>query len=730
MIRPILRLAVILVAPLAWGAACAYEGMWMPFQAPELQGRLEAQGLHVGTKPLADLTGAPLGAVVSLGGCSASFVSPDGLIVTNQHCVTGALQYNATPERNLLVDGYLAKTRADELPAGPGSRAAVTLSMKDVTAAITGGLDPGLSGRQRFDAIERRIKERVRACEGQGLRCRVASFFEGNRYYEIAQMEIHDIRLVYTPPAGIGNFGGETDNWQWPRHTGDFGFFRAYVAPDGKPAPYAKENVPYHPKRWLTLDPKGVEPGDTVVVAGYPGRTRRLATYAEVERMADWTLPRQIARAEDLLRILGTLSGTDPETGIKVARRIRGLNNRLTNNRGVLRGLRVSHLLETKAAREKALTAWIDADPARRKEFGGALPALDAIVADENRTRLRDDALRSVAGYGSALRAAETIYRRSLERPKPDLDRDPEYQERNWTRSREAQERLQKTLDPKVDRALLRYALLEAARLPEGSRIAEVDAAAHLHPGSGEVESAHAIDAFLDTLYSGTKLFDLSVRLSLLDETTAQIAASKDTMIGFAAALYPAWHDLEEREKALDGRRSRFTPVYVRALLEQSHGLLAPDANGTLRVTFGKVAGVVERDGLEYLPQTTLAGIVEKNTGSGEFDAPKRELDAIAALRAGKATPYVDPTLGDVPVNFLATVDTTGGNSGSPALDADGKLVGLLFDGTFDTVASDLVFDPVRTRSILVDVRYMLWVMTDVDHVDRLLEEMGIPRSR
>jgi hypothetical protein len=241
-----------------------------------------------------------------------------------------------------------------------------------------------------------------------------------------------------------------------------------------------------------------------------------------------------------------------------------------------------------------------------------------------------------------------------------------------------------------------------------------------------DADAARAIEGWLDRLYAGTKLFDLSVRLGLLDGAGAELAEAKDTALGLAAALYPEENELDEREKARDGLRSRLAPVYVRALIQHSGGVLAPDANGSLRVTFGRVEGVAERDGLLYLPQTTLAGIVEKATGTGEFDAPRRELDAIVALRQGKTTPYLDAVLGDVPVNFLASVDTTGGNSGSPALNVRGELVGLLFDGTFDTVASDLVFDPVRTRSILLDLRYMLWVMDAVDAGGRLLTEMGV----
>lgn len=704
----------------------AEEGMWMPRQVPEIAGQLAERGFKVDAKSFANLAGSPMGAVVSLGGCSASFVSPDGLIITNHHCVRSALQYNSTPERDILANGFLAKTRADELSAGPGVRASITVSMTDVTAEITGNIDPKLSDRERYEVIEMRSKERVKKCEKGGLRCRVASFFEGNRYYEIAQQEVSDVRLVYAPHAGIGRFGGETDNWRWPRHTGDYAFYRAYVAPDGSQATFAKENVPYHPKHWLKIDVTGASPGETVVVTGYPGTTRRLDTFQEIKRMAEWSLPRQIKRSEDQIAILEEIAKRDEEVRLKVYNRIASLNNGLTNNRGKLQGLFSSKLLESKSAREKALTAWIAADPARQKEYGHVLPALDALTAEENQTLLRDTVISNATSGSTVLSSAESIYRLSLERPKPDLEREPAYQERNWKRIREREVRSQRTLDPSVDRAVFRYNLLEVAKLAEGSRIVAFDKAIGLTPGMAEADAAKAIDAFLDKMYAGTQLFDKDTRLALLEKPTADVLATKDTFIELAAALYPEEHDVEERKKAQEGLRSRLAPLYIKALLQHSGGLLPPDANGTLRVTFGKVEGVAERDGLVYLPQTTLAGVLEKNAGKGDFDAPKGQLEAIAAMRGGKGSPFVDAKLSDVPVNFLASVDTTGGNSGSPALNAKGELIGLLFDGTFDTVGSDIVFDPLRTRSILVDIRYVLWVMSEVDGAAYLAAEMGV----
>jgi hypothetical protein len=311
-------------------------------------------------------------------------------------------------------------------------------------------------------------------------------------------------------------------------------------------------------------------------------------------------------------------------------------------------------------------------------------------------------------------------------RPKKDADREPEFQERNWTRIRESLERLQRNLDRDVDRALLRYQLLEISRLAPGERIEPVDRAAGLAAGMSASDADKAIDAFLDRLYAGTKLFDQDLRLSLLNKSLKELAAAGDPFLDLAAALLPMREQLRETSKTRQGARYRLVPRYMTALLEKTAGLVAPDANGTLRVTYGRVQGLDSRDGLVFKPQTTLAGIVEKQTGQGDFNAPRRELDAIQAVRdAGRETPYLDPVLRDVPVNFLSTADSTGGNSGSATLNARGELCGLLFDGMYDSVASDIVYDPVRTRSIHVDSRYVLWVMTEVDGATRILEELG-----
>ena len=698
----------------------------MPQQIPALAAKLRALGFAGDPKSFADLTGQPMGAIVSLGGCTASFVSPDGLIVTNHHCVTGGLQFNSTPQRNLLKDGFFAPTSADEVSNGPGSRVFVTTSVVEATADIVGGIDPKTTDRERYDTIDRRVKARVAACEKDGSRCTVASFFEGRTYFEIKQLEIKDVRLVYAPAEGIGVFGGETDNWRWPRHTGDWSYLRAYVGKDGKPAAYDKANVPYRPKRWLKVAASGVKPDDLVFVVGYPGRTQRHQTYAEVKETVEWALPRSIRLSEEQLALIDTLTKENPALAIKLAGRVQGLNNGLTNSRGVLEGMAKGGALAKKQAREQELVAWIAASPARQEKYGQALSALQALQAQGESTRERNAALGLLPSASSYLAAAQTLYRLSLQRPKDDVARDPGFQERDWSRIREGQDRLQRTIDPAADRALLRWALDKAVALPAGQRIEPLDRLVGLKPGMDKATAGAAVEKYLDSLYAGTKLADRDVRLAYIDKSTAELTASGDTFIALAAALEPLGEANREAAKTRAGAYARIRPIYMEALLDKAGGLLAPDANSTLRVTYGQVKGVSPRDGLFYKPQTTLQGIVEKHTGSGDFDAPQKQLDAITALRAGKTTVFFDKGLNDVPVNFLSTVDTTGGNSGSPTLNAKGELVGLLFDGTYESVSSDYLFDSVKTRSIHVDSRYMLWTMAEVDGAKRLLDEMGV----
>jgi hypothetical protein len=696
-------------------AAFAGEGMWMPQQIPQLSSELQKAGMKIDPNRLADLTGDPMGAVISLGGCTASFVSPDGLAVTNHHCGYGSIQFNTTPERDLITNGFLAKSRDEELRGSPGSRIFVTTKIEDVTDRISGSMPAKVSDVERAKTIDQREKTLVEECEKPGgVRCRVASFFEGAQYLRTTQMEIRDVRLVYAPPLGVGDFGGEADNWMWPRHTGDFSYLRAYVGKDGKPADYSKDNVPYKPAHFLKVSREGLNPGDFVLVAGYPGRTFRYRTAAEVTNSAQFAYPTTIRYATDINNILRAAGKNNKNVEILNASRVKSNDNVLKNYTGTMDAFTKGGIIAQRQKREADLAAWIAADPARVKKYASVLDEMNRMTSDATATRQRDMVLTWLLRSSPMLTQATTLYRLSMERAKKDLERLDGYQERDWPRIAETIDRAKRTIEPGSDRAGLKYMLEESQKLPEGQRLAAVDSA---------IASAGSIDKFLDQLYENTKVADVAERKAMMTQTTAQLEARNDSMLKLAAGLMPLHLAIDQRDLQRGGAMARIRPLYMEALRGMTGGRLYPDANSTLRITFGNVEGYKPRDAVSYAPQTTVSGIVEKNTFSGEFDAPKAEIEAI---KANRTDGYVDPQLNEVPVNFLSTVDTTGGNSGSPTLNAKGELVGLLFDGNYEALGSDFVVDPALTRSIHVDAVYMLWVMDAVDGAHNLLREMGI----
>ncbi|MEO8381969.1 MAG: S46 family peptidase [Acidobacteriota bacterium] len=669
--------------------ALAGEGMWMPQQMPQLAGELQKLGVTLDPNRLADLTGDPMGAVVSLGGCTASFVSPDGLVVTNHHCAFGSIQQNTTPQRDLITNGFLARTREEELPAAPGTKVWVTTRIEDVTAKMSGNVPARTEDAGRAKLFDRREKQLVAECEKPGgLRCRVASFFEGSQYLRLTQAEISDVRLVYAPARMIGEFGGDIDNFEWPRHTGDFSFYRAYV--DGKP---------YHPKHWLKLAKQGVNEGDAVIVAGYPGRTFRYKTADEVRNYRDFVYPTSIRYYTEVMRLLEEAGKTNRDVQIRNASRIKSLANSLKNFTSVNEGFTKDHIVEQRDEREKGM-----------RQTAGAAEVMDAI-ASLNRANLgmreRDAVLDWIAGRGSPmLGQAMMMVRLATERPKKDIDRVARYQEREWPSLKNSSDRAQRTIDPGSDRAVVSYFLGEAAKLPEGQRLKAVEGLS------------------LDELYSGTKIGSQEERTKMLGESLAQLQARNDSMLNLAFKLVPLFEEREQKELAWSGAMSRLRPRYFDVLRNAGGGTLYPDANSTLRITIGRVEGYTPRDATYLRPQTTLSGVVEKETGKDPFESPKALL--AAAADPAKTRPWLDPELHDVPVNFLSTCDTTGGNSGSPTLNGKGELVGLLFDGNYESIDADFVFNPAMTRSIHVDAQYMLWVLDAVDGADGLLEELGV----
>lgn len=721
----------LIVSFLFSAAVQADEGMWQPSQMPALSAQAKALGMEIDPDRLSALTEYPLNAIVNLGGfCTASFVSDQGLIATNHHCAYGSIQFNSTPEKNLLQDGFVANDFAAELRVDPTVRLYVTDRIKDVTAKIVQDLPAKLVGAARFKIIDKRSKNLVAECERTpGYRCDVYNFYGGAKYSMIRLIEIKDVRLVYAPSNKIGNFGGDIDNWMWPRHTGDFSFLRAYVDRKGNPAAYDKANVPYQPKASLKVDPKGLSEGDFAMLAGYPGRTNRTRLAEELTDVIDWQYPRSIQYLREAIEVIESAVNKQDAAAIKYAAFLASLNNSLKNLQGQLEGFSHSTAVTDKRADEAALLAWVRADKNRSQAYAADIEGLQAELRRIRDTRERDLVYGSVLGFGGSspiaqlLTTARDLYWMSKERKKPDTERMLGYQQRDEARFEGRLQSFDKRFDKKVDRALMTLWLKRYLALPAKDRSRELDAWLGI---TASVSTVPDLEKHLDRLYAETGLDNVEERLRWFKADLKDFAKSDDAFIRLALALVPVWERAETETQNRIGNESRWRSRYLAALSayrEETGKPLYPDANSTLRITIGKVTGYQPRDGVSYQPFTQLEGVLAKVTDKEPFMQPAA---AVSAMQAKQYAGYAAPALGTVPVNFLTNLDITGGNSGSPTLNKRGEMVGLVFDGNWESVSSNWVFNPALTRAIHVDVRYMLWVMDEVDHAERLIKEMGL----
>ena len=700
----------------------ADEGMWQPRQLPELTDRLMELGLEISPESLSSLDKFPMNAVVSLGGCSASFVSPNGLIVTNHHCVYGSIQYNSSPENNLLTDGFLAKNTEDEIRAAPGTRVYVTQEVTDVTERTKEGLTERMLGIDRYQTIEQNRKAIIAECEASGIhRCAVSSFHQGLDYFLIKRLEIRDIRLVYVPATSIGKYGGDIDNWQWPRHTGDFGFYRAYVNRNGMPADYSENNVPYQSNNFLEVSRVGVEKGDFVMGVGYPGSTNRYRTVAEIENQFTWFYPKARQMREDIVSIIEENTAPGSQARLAYENTVASLNNYAKNYQSMVESYGRSDFIDRSHRFESDLSDWINSEDGRSNRYSGSVLQLKALIEENQQSRERS-LVNSYMSYASLPTTAQRLYRLAIERQKPDTERETGYQERDLRRFRQSMQSISRRYDETVDKAILSYMLAQYANLPEQLRSQSLDSFYQI----GNTFDQDRVNQIIEESYSQSSLAEETSRMTWIESTVEEFEASDDPFIQYAVASHDERMALEQVGKEQSGRLQYWRPQYMEAVIAYNRSLGQPiyaDANSSLRVTFGRVQGNEPKDGLVNLPFTTLEGILGKDTGLDPFNAPQKQLDLIRSKEYGA---YELPSLGSVPVNFLADLDITGGNSGTAAMNSKAQLVGLLFDGVYESIIGDWDFDQAKNRAIAVDSRYMLWVMEYMDEAKHLLEEMTI----
>ncbi len=718
----------LIAAALALGSssALADEGMWQPNQLPTIAKQLTKAGLTLNPNDLTDLTGFPMGAIVSLGGCTASFVSDQGLVATNHHCVYGSVQYNSTAENNLLKNGFLAASFKEELPATPGSRIYVTEEINEVTKLVKAGLTVAMSGSDRYKAIDKNSKTLVAECENDDrYRCSVVNFHGGLEYYLFKQLTIRDVRLVHAPASSIGKYGGDIDNWMWPRHTGDYGFYRAYVGKDGQPADYSEDNVPYQPKHHLKVNKSSVDDGDYIMVLGYPGRTNRYRTAYEVENQFTLVYPQAKAYREEVIDLIHHHSEVGSEARIKYESTLAGLANYAKNYGSMIHSYNKGSFYSRKQALETNLTQWLNSDDKRKAQYGAALTGLNKLLKMDNKQQARDLILGYLR-YSKMLTTANKLHRLAVEKQKPNIERERGYQERDIARFEQSMKAVNRRYDAKIDQEIIVAMLTHYVALPKAERVSSIDKFFSLSKTTTANFNEKKLRKQLTKMYKNTKLNSQEQRLAWMNKEVNDFEKSSDPFIELAVASFKQRKAIEDKSKELSGNIQAYRPKYMEALIAYFNDNNLPvyaDANSTLRITYGNVKGYSPQDGLTATPYTTLEGIVAKDTGVAPFDAPKKQLDLINNKHYGE---YAKKSLGSVPVNYLGTLDITGGNSGSPTLNDKAEFVGLVFDGVYESIIGDWDYDTKLNRSIHVDIRYMLWVMEHVDGATNLIEEMDI----
>ncbi|MCK5145731.1 S46 family peptidase [bacterium] len=704
-------LSILISCTMLFSAAIADEGMYPISEIHKLD--LKAAGLEMHVQDLYNPDGISLiDGIVNISGCTGSFVSSDGLIITNHHCAYRAINNASTASHDYLQEGFITHNKSEEIPA-KGYVVRITESYKDVSGDVLSVVKKSMTNAQRTQAIDKKMKAIVAKAEKlyPGKRAAVSEMFPGKTYVLFIYTNLRDIRLVYAPPRSIGNFGGDVDNWMWPRHTGDFSFMRAYVGPDGKSAAYSEDNIPYTPKRVLKVQPKGVSEEDFVFILGYPGRTYRNQTSHYIDSQEKIRMPWIVDYYQWQIKVMEEIGKDDRNIALKHLSRMKGLANTEKNYRGKILGLGRLKLADQRRSEEADLQKFIDADSERKEKYGNLLKEIGEIYAEQNNTAERSLILGYFRRSSTMLNIASTIYEASIELSKKDIDRKSAYMDRNWRRTRQ---RLIMGLDnyyEKTDKILFKDMLTKSESLPADQRFNPHNP----NPGS--------MDNKIEKMYAQSKLADKNFTTQLLDDPVQNLKDYNGPFINMAKALYGTFKAQKEIRDEVKGRLDKLFALLLDAKREYKGDTFLPDANGTLRFTYGRIRGYSPKDAVYMSPLTTVEGVLQKTTGKEPFDPPQKILDLIKNKDYGQ---FAEPFLGSVPTAMLYNMDTTGGNSGSPIFNAKGELVGVNFDRAFEATINDYAWSESYSRSIGVDIRYVLWIVEKFGGATGLLEEMGV----
>jgi hypothetical protein len=692
------------------------EGMFTPDQISRLP--LTGKGLKIKPIDIYNPNGVSLAdAVVRVnmgeagGFGTGEFVSPDGLILTNHHVAFDALVAASTRENDYGKNGYKADSRADELPA-KGYNLLLTQRVEDVTAKILVGVN-GLAGEAREQAIRKNVEELQKTEQAKapkGATVRVQAVSSGYFYYLYQTMSVRDVRIVYAPPKSIGFFGGDPDNFEWPRHTGDFTFLRAYVAPDGSSAEYSPNNVPFKPKKFLTISLNGVREGEFVFVLGYPGTTTRYRESQSIAYAQNVNLPFIVDFLKAQTAAFTAIGEENEEKRIKLQSEIFSLNNVIKAYEGGVQAMRRADLVSQRRAEEEKFAAWVQANPSRQAKYGELLARFDALYRNNFATAARDRVLRTLPNS-----SLTPVFRQILDAAQAVNQGKPLAPEKRAEITKAFE-----TREPLLEREMLRFYLRSIAELPADQKFAPAENLFARYEGR---QRRGAEETFAETIAEKEDFNAPEKIFRLYEMKPDEIRQKYPNVFEFMTALAAEQAQIAARMQRFNAEVNDLRRLYLEGLSEMRGGARPyPDANASLRFTYGSVLGYRPREAVSYTPFTTLRGVLEKDTNIEPFDAPE-QLHALQ--RAGDFGRY-GAAGGTVPVNFLATTDIIGGNSGSPILNGSGEQVGIVFDGNYEGLGNDFFFDPDYGRTIAVDIRYVLFVTEKFGGAGWILREMNI----
>jgi len=695
----------------------ADEGMWLPALIEKLNiSQMKKEGCSLNAEDIYSINHSSLkDAVVALdhGSCTAELVSDEGLLLTNHHCGFDEIQEHSTVEHDYLKDGFWAKTKAEELP-NSGKSASFLISFEDVSEKILPELNDQMTSDERNKKV-REISSKIEkeAAGDSHYDARVQGLYNDNKYYLFVYETFKDIRLVGAPPQSMGKFGGDTDNWMWPRHTADFSMFRIYCGKDGKPAAYSADNVPYKPKHHLPISLKGYQKDDFAMVLGYPGTTNRYKTSFGIEYTMNVTNPTRIKVRSEKLRIMQDFMHTSRKARIMYSSKYAASANYYKYSIGQNEGLKQLNVLEKKRQLEKQFTEWVNADEQRKAKYGQALELIAGAYTNTEDDKASEYMMESM------VRGPEMFYFAYRTHPLYDAlkaDKNSEKVSLASERVKGGLDEFFKDYDSGTDQKI-------AAAL---FRIYAENVAPQYHPPFFKLVKAkygNDFDKYTKELYAKS-IFGSQERLVKFFEAPKAKVLEKDQLFQVSLEIFRMMALIADETAKTKEALNKGNHLFVGGLMEMEAGkILYPDANSSMRLTYGTVGDYIPRDGVQYSYFTTLKGYIEKEIpGDDEFDVPAKLKELYAAKDYGR---YADAD-GNLRTCFTTNNDITGGNSGSPVINGKGELIGIAFDGNWEAMSGDIAFENDIQKCINVDIRFVLWTIDKMGGAQNLIDEMTI----